>query len=114
MKRFGNPPYFDLEVYAKYESPTSTGADPSTPRAYLNFILFDENFGIEDFGFQQVTDAGATAHELLSLHVKIERKGYLYVYLSNEQTVQTNVYWDDFRIVRHTGWCRWRITIRLG
>lgn len=77
--------------------------DNTVPRAYLNYILFDENFIPVDLGFDQVTTAGASAHDLLSLHVKVKQKGYLYVYLSNEQTVQTNVYWDDFKIVKHSG-----------
>jgi hypothetical protein len=38
---------------------------------------------------------------LLTLHV--QQKEYLYVYLSNEQAVQTNVYFDYFKITHHTG-----------
>ncbi|HYC83577.1 MAG TPA: RHS repeat-associated core domain-containing protein, partial [Chryseosolibacter sp.] len=79
------------------------------PRAYLNYILFDENFELVDFGFDQVsTDAeqigdSTGGHELLTLHVKIQQKGYLYIYLSNEQPVRTNVYFDDLKLVHHTG-----------
>ncbi|HMG93712.1 MAG TPA: hypothetical protein VK589_26825, partial [Chryseolinea sp.] len=84
--------------------------DAVAPRAYLNYILFDENFVLKDFGFDQISTAakqvGATpvvAHDYLSLHVKVQQKGYLYVYLSNEQAAQTNVYFDDLRIVHHSG-----------
>jgi RHS repeat-associated protein len=149
----------DLEVYAKYEAPGSTGnsvntianalisafnitsagstpldgqqamnafnanygagpmvgrttsyEDGTAPRAYLNYILFDENFVLVDFGFDQISvsakQVGAlpiVPHDLLSLHVRVKQKGYLYVYLSNEQTVQTNVYFDDLKIVHTTG-----------
>jgi len=149
----------DLEVYAKYEAPTTTGnnvnalasslitafglsstnanpldggqayaafnstfsagpyvgrvppyEDASAPRAYLNYILFNEDFVLEDFGFDQISTAakqlGSTpfvTHEYLSLHVKVQKKGYLYIYLSNEQPTMTNVYFDDLRITHHTG-----------
>jgi hypothetical protein len=160
---------FDLEVYAKYEAPSSTAGSPDqllggliaalgisstgttpldgqqamnafnavygpgpiigrtvpreddvAPRAYLNYLLFDENFALVDFGFDQISNAakqvGATpivAHDFLSLHVRVKKKGYLYIYLSNEQAVQTNVYFDDFKIVRHTASRVVTTTIRL-
>ncbi len=144
---------FDLEVYVKYEAPTSSGTnlsgffaalasafslnpaggtglegqqaynafnakfaagpvngtgpwdDSMAPRAYLNYILFDQSFALVDMGWQQVSTAakqvGATPvvpHEYLSLHVKVQQAGYLYVYLSNETPQMTNVYFDDFQI----------------
>jgi RHS repeat-associated protein len=147
----------DMEVWAKYEAPTSTSSDLSTlfqglvaafalqatggtgidgsqaynaihnvyptgpwvgpsnledanaPRAYLNYLLFDENFNLVDLGFDQISanaqQIGASPvvpHDYLSLRVRVKLKGYLYVYVSNEQTVQTNVYFDDFKIVHHS------------
>jgi RHS repeat-associated protein len=83
--------------------------DALAPKAYLNYILFDENFLLLDFGFDQISvnakQVGATpvvAHDYLKLHVAVKKKGYLYVYLSNEQPVQTNVYFDDFKITYNT------------
>jgi hypothetical protein len=76
--------------------------DETAPKAYLNYILFDENFVLVDFGFDQVSTAAASGHEYIGLHVKVQQKGYLYVYLSNEQAVQTNVYFDDFEILYHS------------
>ena len=149
----------DLEVYAKYEEPTTTGnnvnalasslitafglnttssnpldgqqaynafnstfsagkyigrvppyEDGAAPKAYLNYILFNENFELEDFGFDQISTTAKqvgsspfVTHDLLALHVKVQKKGYLYIYLSNEQAVQTNVYFDDLKITHHTG-----------
>lgn len=84
--------------------------DNVAPRAYLNYILFDENFALVDFGFDQISTSAQQVgvspivpHDYLNLHVKVKKKGYWYVYLSNEQAVQTNVYFDDLKIVHHTG-----------
>src|SRR5690606_28066290 len=76
--------------------------DENAPKAYLNFILFDEDFNLIDFGFDQLSQSAGSAHELLSLHVKVQQKGYLYIYLSNENDKIVDVYFDDFKIVYHT------------
>lgn len=78
--------------------------DPSAPKAFLNYILFDQNFVMQDFGFDQI-DVGAdqnSSHDYLTLHVKVQTSGYLYVYLSNENPALVNVYFDDLKIVHHT------------
>lgn len=76
--------------------------DENAPKAYLNYILFDEDFNLIDFGFDQLSQSAGSAHELLSLHVKVQQKGYLYIYLSNENDKIVDVYFDDFKIVYHT------------
>jgi hypothetical protein len=112
---------FDLEVFGKYETTTSSGTnlnnlfsaltsafnlpvsggsglesfqarqafngiygsanfigdevpyeDGAAPKAFLNYILFDENFVFQDFGFDQIdSEAGGLAapHDQMSLHV---------------------------------------------
>jgi RHS repeat-associated protein len=79
------------------------------PRAYLNYILFDENFVLVDFGFDQISlNANQNPaeplipHDYLNLHVQVHEKGYLYVYLSNESEVETRVFFDDFKITYNT------------
>jgi RHS repeat-associated protein len=78
--------------------------DPAAPKAYLNYILFDDQFNPIDFGFDQVDNGSDQngVHDQLSLHVKVQKKGYLYVFISNENPVMQNVYFDDLKIVRHT------------
>jgi RHS repeat-associated protein len=87
----------------------STKWTPNAPKAYLNYILFDDNFQLIDFGFDQISASAAQTgispdkdHDYLSLHVKVQQKGYLYIYVSNEDPVQTNVYFDDMKIVHYT------------
>jgi RHS repeat-associated protein len=86
----------------------ATNWDATAPKAYLNYILFNEAFTLIDFGFDQISTAGeqvgvspVTPHDYLSLHVKVKQKGYLYVYLSNEQSTPVNVYFDDLKIVQY-------------
>ncbi len=76
--------------------------DQSAPKAFLNYVLFDNNYVMVDFGFDQVTSAGATAHDYLALHVNVKQPGYLYIYLSNENAKVQDVYFDDFKIMHHT------------
>lgn len=83
--------------------------DANAPKAYLNYILFDENFNLLDFGFDQISTAGKqngispdVDHEYLSLHLQAKQKGYLYIYVSNEDAVPANVYFDDMKIVHYT------------
>lgn len=77
--------------------------DEDAPKAYLNYILFDEEFIPVDFGFDQVSENAATAHEYLSLHVKVQQKGYLYIYLSNENNKLVDVFFDDLKVIHYTG-----------
>jgi RHS repeat-associated protein len=81
--------------------------DASAPKAYLNYILFDENFVLQDFGFDQISTSAKQSlslpivlvpHDYLNLHIKVQKKGYLYAYLSNENPYETRVYFDDYKI----------------
>jgi RHS repeat-associated protein len=102
---------------ATYSASTSTfpasypGLVPKTdnggPKAYLNWLVFDRNFGFITGGFQQIStncrETGAdVAHErLASPSITIQEPGYVYVYLSNENPTLVEVYFDDFKVT-HT------------
>ncbi len=88
-----------------------TGNQPAagntaTPRAYLNFIFFDEQFRyvsessiakmVEDNGGSNQNREGQTAIP----NIKASKNGYVYIYLSNE-TENIPVYFDDLSI-NHT------------
>ncbi len=79
-----------------------TSGSSSAPRAYLNYILFDEELNYVDAGFTQVGNTAST-HQQLTLATSIAEKGYIYVYLSNESQTDFNVYFDDFRITHTKG-----------
>jgi RHS repeat-associated protein len=75
------------------------------PKAYLNWIVFDRNVDVKDFGFMPVTTAAKEtgsdgAHErLFKDNIVIREPGYIYIYLSNEEnTNPVEVFFDDFKV----------------
>ncbi len=87
-------------------SALATGKDQEVPQAYLNYLLYDENYQLVDQGFQQISKAAAVGKsnpsatpEELALEVPIAEEGYLYTYLSNEPDASSSaVYFDDFTV----------------
>src|SRR5690606_38656601 len=78
--------------------------DPLRPKAYLNWVLLDDQ-GLQPvagaFGKVQVPEiTGVEEKKLLQLaggdYIDISVNGFLYVFLSNES--KGNVYFDDIRI----------------
>ncbi len=81
---------------------SSQAPTAGAPKAYLNWILFDEKkFSKVAGGFVPIPSiTGTTQKQLLQVNsgndVQITQNGYLYVYVSNES--KRNVYFDDIRI----------------
>ncbi|CAL1518549.1 DUF6443 domain-containing protein [Chitinophaga sp. MM2321] len=69
----------------------------SVPKAYLNYVLFDENLNFVNGGARRVEQPD----EVLPLlgHLDITKNGYLYVYLNNESP--SDVYFDNL-VIKHT------------
>jgi len=79
----------------------------SRPKAYLNWILLDEQFNEvltndgKNSGFEQVgTDNVFTTHTKSG--VELTKNGYLYVYVSNEST-DINVFFDNLQVTHVRG-----------
>lgn len=76
----------------------------TTPKAYINWILFDENFRFVNGNFSRV---GATntvkAHggDSQLQDVVVTKNGYLYVYCSNESPVK--VFFDNLQVIHTRG-----------
>jgi RHS repeat-associated protein len=77
------------------------------PKAYLNWLLFDENYAFQDGGYVRMTDAARETgtdvpHERLFAEVVAKQAGYMYIYLSNENEVPVEVFFDDFKVSQAT------------
>jgi RHS repeat-associated protein len=66
------------------------------PKAYLQYILFDDAYEVVDHGYTLVSDAANGTHETLTLTADIESDGYLYAYLVNESEI--DVHFDNFMV----------------
>jgi RHS repeat-associated protein len=78
-------------------------SNTTTPYAYLNWILLDEQFNYvpEGSGFKRV-NTGNVLETHAFLDVAIPKSGYLYVFVSNE-TLNFNVFFDNLSVVHYTG-----------
>jgi RHS repeat-associated protein len=88
-------------AYSGLLTPTSA----SGPKAFLNYLFFDRNFvfDLSKSGFVPVTEAAKengtdVAHEKISAQLNITESGYVYAYLSNDNTTPVEVYFDDFKV----------------
>lgn len=74
--------------------------DPNVPKAFLNYILFDDNYVPYDFGYDQIGSTGAipSSGDKMKLTAKVRKPGYIYIYLSNENAVTQEVFFDDLAI----------------
>lgn len=89
----------------------TSGSTGSGPKAYLNWLVFDRNFNLlsSQSGYIRMSDISReygqdAAHERLKIPaIRIREQGFVYIYLSNEETAPVDVYFDDFRIThRHS------------
>ncbi len=79
------------------------GANPgdTQPSAFLNYILFDQQYNVVTMGWKRVA-GGAFTKQIDSLsNIKVKEAGYIFIYLSYEDLSNNYVYFDDFKVT-HT------------
>ncbi|MFL9485699.1 DUF6443 domain-containing protein [Chitinophagaceae bacterium LWZ2-11] len=76
----------------------------NTPRAYINYIVFDEHFKYVTGNVSPVGTVGVLKDhrdDIAMKGISIPQNGYLYVYCSNESPV--DVYFDNLQVVHNRG-----------
>ncbi len=75
------------------------------PRAYINYIFFDEHLKYVSGGTSSVGQKGATKNYYVDdptlQNIAVPKNGYLYVYCSNESPV--DVFFDNLQVIHNIG-----------
>ena len=77
---------------------------PVVPKAFINYIFFDEQFKAVGSGFSQVNPTGSLKdhHNDAALqNINVPKNGFVYIYCSNESPV--NVFFDNLQVVMTRG-----------
>jgi RHS repeat-associated protein len=98
-----------LQSYGAFIAGGGNTGNSGWPKGWLNILIFDKNFNLVDLAYQQLDGAyvqpvgNSTKQPMqqLSLTKTIKEPGYVYIYVSNEGSVQQDIYFDDMSIT-HT------------
>jgi RHS repeat-associated protein len=97
-----------LNSYGGAVAGAGGSGSPTAPKAFITVLLFDNNFNFVDVAYdqidvnaQQVGASPKAAFDLLVRDVTIKEPGYAYIYISNENPTQVDVFFDDLSIT-HT------------
>jgi len=76
----------------------------TAPKAYLNWIFFDDQFRFVSQGSssQQVTPNTTTVNALTQTALPANKSGYVYIYVSNADSL-TTVYFDNLQVTQVHG-----------
>lgn len=81
---------------------TSQSFGTVVPKAYINYLFFDEQFKCVGTGFSKVGSNGTVKNHFSELQNLVAPKnGYVYIYVSNESPV--NVFFDNLQVVHTRG-----------
>jgi len=80
---------------------TDAATAPTVPKAYINYIFFDDQFKATATGFSKVgSNSVVKPHTDLS-NLTATKSGYVYIYVSNESPV--NVFFDNLQVIHTRG-----------
>ncbi|NLR63312.1 RHS repeat-associated core domain-containing protein [Chitinophaga varians] len=72
----------------------------TAPKAYLNYLLFDEDFKMVSGQVLRINKGADVMQEYVG-QITVPKNGFLYVYTSNESV--TDVWFDDLMVVHRSG-----------
>lgn len=89
--------------YQRLKERDTEKSNQDRPNAYLNFVLFDEQFHLveENSGVRRIKSTPDQLQVLGVDKMPIEKNGFLYAYTSNES--QQDVFFDDVTVLNITG-----------
>jgi RHS repeat-associated protein len=98
-----------IQDYGAFIAGGGNSGDPNSPKGWLNMLVFDKDYNLIDLAYEQldeayvqpVGNANKLPMQLLSVSRPIKEPGYVYIYLSNEGSVQQDVFFDDLKVT-HT------------
>lgn len=94
---------FYANQYQRLKERDNDANQSNRPKAYLNFVLFDNDFKMVDnnSGVRQVKTTPDELQELQVDQMTVSKTGYLYVYTSNES--QQDVFFDNIILGVNSG-----------
>ncbi len=97
---FGN---FNSNDYQRLKERDADQNQQDKPKAYLNFVLFDDQFNLveENSGVRQVKGEPDELQTLAVDKMVMEKSGFLYVYTSNE--TEQDVLFDNVTVLSASG-----------
>lgn len=101
-----NSPIQSSFISSNYSTIKNNNADNNLsdkPKAYLNFVMFDDQFNIVsgNSGMRQPQDGPGVINQLTVNPMRIEKTGFIYIYVSNESNEP--VYFDNLIVLHSQG-----------
>ncbi|MRG44838.1 hypothetical protein GFS24_06915 [Chitinophaga sp. SYP-B3965] len=98
-----NASFLGNEYQRLKEKEPGSGQNPDRPKAYLNFVLFDDDLKLveENSGVKQVKAEPDQLQTLAQDRMVVKKSGFLYVYTSNE--TEQDVYFDNVTLLHTPG-----------
>jgi RHS repeat-associated protein len=80
---------------------TDASGAPTVPKAYINYIFFDEQFRVAASGFSKVGSNSVVKTHTDLTNKTAPKNGYVYIYVSNESPV--DVFFDNLQVIHTRG-----------
>ncbi|WP_343669073.1 DUF6443 domain-containing protein [Chitinophaga sp.] len=89
--------------YSQLINSDNGDADPNRPKAYLNYVLFDDQFNMvnQNSGLKRIAANPDAVQHLGVDKMVMQKTGFLYVYTDNETT--ENVYFNNVQVLLLNG-----------